>query len=359
MKARLALALSLTLASAVLAEERPRARLFLENAGRVSWLRAEHGRIAFDRVVDAKTYAMDVFTVRADGSKRRCVTCDSAIPRGMRGNPEWHPGGEWLVLQAENAHSERRYVNHPAWGVDNDLWLIRKDGSGAQRIWSPPRPGGAALHPRFSEDGAWLVFAERVPTGKPLPRKLRKHGAHGENHWDGWRLHLAHVDLAQSGEAVLSDHRTFSPSGTGFYEPSGFSRDGRRIFYAHTNGGMPYCDDVFSVRIDGTKPRNLSRSPLTWEEHAQPAPRGDRLAFISSRFDARLRFPRDKARELATELYVQRDGGEPVRVTFANEGGGAKRVVSRFAWSPDGKRIVHQVATFDGAQPELWMVELP
>lgn len=43
----------------------------------------------------------------------------------------------------------------------NDLWVIKKDSTGAEKIWSTPKDN-AALHPHFSKDGTKIMFAERV-----------------------------------------------------------------------------------------------------------------------------------------------------------------------------------------------------
>ena len=332
--------------------------LFLENAGRVAWHHGStHDLIAYDAVVSS-TYAMDVFTIKPDGSAKTCITCKSALPQGFRGQMEWHPSGEFLVLQAENANSRHQYYNHPAWGVDNDLWLIRKDGSDAQKIWSPTQRGGGALHARFSRDGKKLVFAERMPTGKQLPPIIRRFGPGGESQWDGWRIHIADIDPSKRGTGILSNHRQIMPNGTGFYETSGFTPDGKLI-YAHTGDGQPYCDDIFVVGLDGGRLYNFSRSPSTWEEHGQFSPDGNHFAFLSSRADKSLSFPRSKARDLTTELFLQRGQNPPIQLTRANDGT-VKKVVSRYAWSPDSKRILYQLAELDGRkQPELWMLELP
>jgi hypothetical protein len=334
-------------------------QLFLDNAGRVAWHHgAGHDLIAYDSVVDPSTYHMEVFTIRPDGSGKFCVTCNAPIPKGMRGQMEWHPGGEYLVFQAENGRSQHKNYNHPSWGIDSDLWMIRKDGTGAQKIWGPDVNGGAVLHARFSRDGKLIAFAERLPTGRQMPPILRAFGPWGENQWDGWSLHFAAVDLTRSGLDVLSNHRRTQPSGTGFYETSGFTPDGKLI-YSHTDNGRPYCDDIFVVNVDGRVGFNFSNSPSTWEEHGQFAPNGQHFAFISSRADKSLHFPRSKARDLTTELFMQRGDNPPVQLTRANDGG-TRKVVSRFAWSPDSKRILYQVAEFKaGVQPQLWMLELP
>ncbi len=340
-----------------IAVARAPAHVLIENAGRVDWQRVGGERLAFDSISDLATRATDVFTSAPDGSDRRCVTCATRVRAGFRGNPAWHPNGRQLVLQAENERSPHGLRNHLAWGVDNDLWLVAADGSSAERIWVSPQAGAAALHPHFSADGEHLVFAERTPTGKQLPAAFRKYGAYGENHWDGWALHLARVDVSRRGPAMLSEHRVLKPLGGGFYEPSAFLADGR-ILFAYTKGGQPYCNDVYVWDPDAGPPQNLTSSVGVWDEFGQRSPDGRTLSFVSSRFDESLRYPRSRTRDLRTELFLKRGASPLERATWVNDAG-AKRVVSDYAWSPDGKRIVFQVAELASERPpDLWVLEL-
>jgi Tol biopolymer transport system component len=333
-------------------------RRLQESGGRVAWYHGPaHDLIAFDAVVSDSTGDTELYVVRPDGSGRECVTCGvAALSNGFIGQPAWHPDGEHLVLQVENRRSEHRFYNHLAWGIDNDLWLVRRDGSGARRLWSTSA-WHAALHPHFSDDGRLLVFAERVPTGRKLadPR-LRLLGPDGESQWEGWRIHIADVDISRAGEDVLFNHRTLAPNGPGFYETHALAPDGRLV-YSFTAEGGAWVDDGYSARLDGGDVQNLTASPATWDEHAQYSPDGRRLAFISSRADPTLRFPGTPASELRTELFVA-DAGEPRAVTDMNTRLGRAIVVSDFDWDRGGRRIVYQVAAIDGSRrPELWIVE--
>ena len=123
---------------------------------------------------------------------------------------------------------------------------------------------------------------------------------------------------------------------------------------------MPYCNDVYSWDPEGSgPPQNLTDAPASWDEFGQRSPDGRTLSFVSSRFDTSLRYPRSRTRDLRTELFLQRGAGPPERATHLN-GEGEKRVVSDYAWSPDGKRIVFQVAELASERPpDLWVLELP
>jgi Tol biopolymer transport system component len=309
----------------------------------VGWYKgAGHQLIAFD---GATVNGMDVFTIHPDGSGRTNITASSSVPKGMRGNPDWHPDGEHLLVVAENSNSAHGHFNHPAWGIDSDLWLIRRDGSGAERIYSPPAAGGAVLHPLFSEDGTKVLFADRSPLYV--------------NPWNGWRLHVADFDPSAAGTARLKNHRLLAPNGEGCYEGHEYRKDGRIVF-TFTADGQAYMDDVYEMNADGSGVVNLTNSPGTWEEHGHHSPDGRQFAFMSSRLAPSLQYPQASATQLVTELYLQSQGAAPIQVTRMNELKKAPVVVSDWDWDGTGKRLVFQVASFEsGTLPELWILTLP
>jgi hypothetical protein len=337
-------------------------RLVTPSGGRLDWYKGgKHGLIAYDAVVNARNRNTEVFTMRADGSAVTCVTCRTRLPKGFTGQPAWHPDGEHLIVQAENANSSHGLFNHMAWGINNDLWLVSRDGIRAERIWRSPKNHGA-LHPHFDNSGRRVIFAERVATGKVIggPR-LKRMGAGGENPWAGWRIHIAEVDLSRRGEAILSNHRLLLDSRPGFYETHGFAGDDRIVF-SHTADGRNYVDDIFVARADGSGLRALVRSPGTWDEHGSFSPSGRTLAFISSRADPDWRFPGSNARSLRTELFL-RSGRRFLQVTDFNRlrDPSQRYLVSDFSWGRAGRRIAAQVAPVTEQlritpSPEIWMI---
>ena len=70
--------------------------LLTDDGGRVSWCHADD-LIAFDR--EYEDGSMDVYTVKPDGTDERCVTCGiEDLPTGIRGQPAWHPGCEYMLI---------------------------------------------------------------------------------------------------------------------------------------------------------------------------------------------------------------------------------------------------------------------
>lgn len=333
---------------------------FQDRGGRVAWYRgAAHDLIAYDAIVDPRARNTEVLVVKPDGTGRRCVTCEAAIPKGFVGQPAWHPGGRHLVLQAESANARHRFLNHMAWGVDNDLWLVDIETGAAEKIWATPAQH-AALHPHFNRDGTKLMFAERAPTGRRFRWIERLDlGAGGENHWDGWRIRIADFDLARPAAAKISDPRVLFGGRGGFFETHGFLDD-ERIVFSHTPGGRAYVDAVYVANVDGTGMRKLVDAVGAWNEHGQFAPSGRALAFISSRANSSWQAPGSKASELRTELFLQR-GREITQLSEFNKAGGRQRfLVSDFDWDRAGRRIVFQVAPMDARgnpeSPQLWMM---
>lgn len=335
-----------------------------DDGGRVAWYTGSGGHqlLAFDAITDPAVKGTDVFIMRPNGEGRRNVTSATAIPKGFIGQPDWHPDGVHLVLQAENANSEHRLLNHMAWGINNDLWMVRRDGTDAQRILSSA-PNHAALHPHFNARGDKLVYSERVPTGdtKAVIKAL-KLGGGGENHWTGWRIRIADFDIQRSGAGRITRSQAFAPNGEGFYETHGFTKNGR-IVYSFTPAVSRYVDDIYSCDPSGGDVRTLVNSPLTWDEHGHFSPSGRSMIFISSRSSLDWRGGQSSIRELKTELYQKKDGRLMQLTNFNGEEQGRRRfLVSDNAWNADGTKVVFQVAPFLGRRsetPELWMISFP
>jgi Tol biopolymer transport system component len=336
-----------------------------ENGGRLAWYTGtEHALIAYDAVVDPRSAATEVFVMQADGSQARCVTCAMSFPKGggFVGQPAWYPDGKHLVIQVENANSGHTRFNHMSWGVDADLWLISVDGARAERIWTSP-PRHAALHPHFSGDGRLLVFSERLETPRVTRRLFHPWAAiGGQNPWDGWRMHVATVNVQATGTGVLTDHRRIKPNGDGFYETHSISNDAR-IVYSHTDGGAAYVDAIFATAAGARAPQQLIGSPQTWDEHGAFSPNGRNLAFISSRADANWRAPGSRPDTLATELFVRGADGLVHQLTTFNEKAdpGMRYLVSDFDWDRSGRRIAFQLAPVSGSgkpeSPQIWLLE--
>ena len=335
-------------------------KLFIEKGGRVDWYKGNaHELIVFDAISNDLLKYSEVYTIKPDGSGKHCITCDSFVPKGFVGQPAWHPDGEHIIIQVENLNSKHRGMEHVSFGINNDLWIIKKDGTGAKSIWATDL-NHAALHPHFSHDGAKLIFAERVPTGVIIPG-IGELTPGGENFWNGWQIRIADFD---SEHMEIIESTAIQPNGNGFYETNDFFND-NEFTYSFTAHGQAYVDDLYSVKTDGTNVVHIINSPTTWEEHGtfSPAGTGD-FVFLSSRFYPTWTAPSSKPDTIALELFLKRTSGEIVQLTEMNINAdfNTKYLVSDYDWDKDGKRIVVQIApvnkkTGKPDSPQIWMIE--
>lgn len=338
------------------------------DGGRVAWYKGgSHELIAYDAIVDDANKNTEVFVMNPDGTGIQCVTCSSNIPKGFIGQPEWHPDGQHLIVQAENINSQHIRYNHLSWGINQDLWIVKLDGTGAEKIYDNSSfPQHSALHPHFNDNGTMLIFAERIATGEQLFLPSVTPG--GENPWAGWQIHLASFDLQLTGTGKLFNHLILYGSGLakdrGFYETHGFINNSE-IIYSATAGGENYVDDVYTANIDGTAAINLTNSASTWEEHGSYSPSGNALVFISSRVNTAWQAPMDDASTLRTELYIERAGLIEQLTSFNANGDADKRyLTSDFEWDAEGKRITVLVQPVDDLTgvsypAEIWLITLP
>ncbi len=318
-------------------------RTLTAQGGRVDWC-ASNNLIAFDRMTGADT--SEVYVISPDGSGERCVTCNiPGLPEGIRGQPAWHPGGQFLIIQVQGKFYKGSRFEFVSWGIHNDLWLIAADGKWAQRLVEAEYLG-ASLHPHFSDTGDRLFWTVRESTGKKIRQRLFHKTPGEENPWDGWHLAVADFKRDFSGKAKLTNYIDLYRGEGGFFESHAL-RAGV-IWFSHTKSGRPLVDDIYRARWDGTQRVNMTKSPGTWEEHAEPSPNGSLVTFNSSRsFD--WKNPPDTARTLRLELWArQTSTGDIFRLTDFNKQltGSGRVLTSDYAWGPFGRKIVVYYATF-------------
>lgn len=310
----------------------------VQNGGRLDWYTGEfHSLIAFDS--GEAEGSSEVFTVEPDGSDRRCVTCATSMSDGYVGQPSWHPDGERLVLQVENENSPGTFLNSVLWGFDNDLWMVRRDGSAPEKIWDTP-PGWAALHPHFDATGTRLVFVERFPNA-----------GEEQDRWKNWQIKIAEFDSSQSGTAKLSNVRTLRPNGEGIYEAHGFV-GAAGLLYTFSPVGVERFGNIFFLPPGGVAPKNVTQSPDSiWNEHGHTLPTNPKvMAFMSDRLDAAIPLPRP----FRTELYLTFPGQPGVRITNFNKTPADEYIVKDMSWNADGTRLAFLVSGNGFPAPQIW-----
>jgi Tol biopolymer transport system component len=329
----------------------------IDNGGRVAWYKgSSHSKILFDRITDPSTRNTDLFLMNGDGSDIQCLTCGLPDITGrFVGQPEWLPDGIHCIIQVENGNSNHTQFEHMAWGFNNDLWLLNTQTLVAEKIFATDL-NHAALHPHFNANGSKLLFANRIPTGNIIPVLIGITPG-GENHWDGWGMHIADFDMSQINTNKLSNHLLLKPNGTGFYETHSIED---KLMYSYTPNGQGYVDDCYQSDLDGNNITDLINRPSSWEEHASFSPSKKNFIFISSRHDNSWNYPGSTPSELSTELYIKNmANGEIQQLTKFNQNStDFKILTSDFDWNREGDKVVFLVAKRSISNPSLYVNEI-
>lgn len=335
-----------------------RVRVVTTDGGRLDW--GPDGRLAFDRrhTSGDRRGLYDIYVSELDGADGApCLTCDLPLPPGHRGNPAWHPSGEWILFQV-GAKVGNRLVTHPGAGVANELWAVRPDGTDLREIFSIADPDSfdGSLHPHFDHDGDRITFARF----RGLP--------------EAFEVNLLPFDADDPALAtptpVLPDGDARWPRG--LYETHGFTPDDRHLLFTADLGE----EDGFDLVIVDPETRDIvdrvTDSPTVWDEHAHFQPGTTRILYSSgeglggtgsSALDSRLDWwvrEADGAHHRLTAFndpdwplrHAERVGtGTPIEI------GSSTVAAGDGTFSPDG-RFFAGVLIFRGTPLGEWIVVL-
>jgi Tol biopolymer transport system component len=312
----------------------------IENGGRLDWS-PRNNLIAYDRRLGDGYF--EIYTATPQGRAERCLTCDkSELPKKSKGNPAWHPSGEYIVFQAQSNFAGlgiiglgkiTDYFANPGAGINNDVWVMDKDG---RRFWqlTKLKPRTGVLHPHFSPNGDKLLWAERI-------------GSQGR--WGEWALKLADFDV--SGKEVrMSNVRTFQPgSQKRMYESHGFTPDGSKLLFSGNleRGQDEEGSDIYLFDFTTKELKNLTQSRVDWDEHAHFSPDGRTIVWMSSK-DLPAPIP---GKFLKTDYWLMNaDGSNKRRLTYFNTQGHPEYmpsgvIAADVAWSGDGSGLLGYLIT--------------
>jgi Tol biopolymer transport system component len=302
-----------------------------EGGGRVDWSRGN--LIAFDQLGDDLYY--DVFTMNPDGSGQTCLTCGkSELPGRHIGNPAWHPSGDFIAIQVQKGNSPSNIVSdyfaNPGSGINNDIWVMNRQGTRFWQLTNVPLSEGGVLHPHFSFQGDRLLWSERL-------------SSQGGN-IGTWALKVADFRVSD-GVPSISNVRQFQPGAQRrFYESHGFTPDGTRIvFTGNLEAGQDESDqDIYTLDLNSGALVNLTNSPTQWDEHAQIMPSGDWIVWMSSMGNG----GRNDPGNVKTDYWIMRtDGSAKRQLTSFNLAGNAQYIsggatAADSSWNPDGTRLM-------------------
>lgn len=334
--------------------------VFSTIGGRVDW-NATTNLIAFDQEYDGR---WDLFisdenqtnVVNLTASMNNQTFGDQTVQSWQhRGQPAFHPSGDYILFQVMNEHASTTPETEEllSLGVNNDLWIMKSDGTNYQKLTNNPADY-AVLHPHFSYDGTKICWSERYTANTT------------GSIFGGWRMKIADIAIDASGNATLSNITNIQPGGERWYETHSFSIDGSKIYFSGNLTTDHKANDIYSYDLTSSQLQNITNSPSNWEEMYNLNPTNpNSYSFISSRFfDWNNNFG---WATLRTELYVN-DGSTVHQVTFYNQEGvpnspnlsSAQYFIGDHCWSPDGKTILAVLAeaTFGNTNSKILKIKL-
>src|SRR3954471_3555148 len=284
-----------------------------------------NGRIAFRRFLDAKQSHGAVFVIAPDGSGEQRIT--SPPPRTVDDQPDWSPDGQRLVF-SRCANSCR-------------IWMVNADGSGLRPLTRActkrPRPDRIPsgceddANATFTPDGTHVTFTRATGRIRHFPKLHTDQIEHSA---------IAIIGADGSGEREIlrtppydsdANFPQLSPDGQTIVFGRGFSPVGhpRRAFA------------IYTVSADGSGMRRITPLKLHAGDGPDWAPDGSRILFRSNE---------DIGDNAKSQVYsVRPDGSDLRQLTHVAPG----TLVFSSTWSPDGTRIVFSMAP-KGHLPDVY-----
>ncbi len=300
---------------------------------RTDW--SKTGKIAFD-YIGADEY-FDLAVSNFSKTDIHFVTRDkSNIPQRHIGNPTWHPGGRYVIFQAQKdsalGGNENRawttyfydeYIGSPGKGFDNDLWCVDLDDTSFHRLtalptkksfWDTTKVTGI-LHAHFSHDGTKVLWAQAYDG-------LADIGNRGN--WGLWQLNISDFVL-DYGNPILQNTICYRPGGVlgdfTWCESHGWTNnDSLVLFCMNAHGQHQTHADIYTLNIYDSTLTRFNDDPRVWDEHAHFTPDGQKIIWISSQgmeFDST-----EAEATLKTEYWIMNtDRAEKTQLTFFNTPG--------------------------------------
>jgi Tol biopolymer transport system component len=266
----------------------------------------KNGRIAFRRYLNSAHTHGAIFTINPDGTRERQVTHP---PQGIVTNePDWSPGGRWIVYQTLGPDAPSR------------MYKIRANGTHRTYLSGSctggPQVCGSDNLPAWSPDGHRIAFQREFCGLKNAMSAIYVEQANG-----------THARQVTQQKATCSSHRWEDDAPT-------WAPTGNRLAFQRLKRGTDRRA-IFTVRLDGTGLRRLTPWRL---EADQPdwSPNGHWIVFRS----------KESSDDSGNVWLVHPDGSGLHAVTRTPPGSG-KWLSTTF--SPNGRRITAGKFPGDGA----------
>ena len=316
--------------------------------------------IAFNKLINN---VYEIFTMKPDGSDVQCLTCGKPQLQhaGHRGQPYWHPSGEYLVFSAPNTNYKLRregYAEQPDAGRNHNVWIMTKDGEKFWQITDYPESWGV-IKPTFSNDGTKIFWNEEFMMEKYPQGKRTDIIPHPGSYWSyanfifrkgeelgAWRV--AYADLVfKDGVPSISNIKKIDPlPNFTVIEISGFTADDQGFLYSYADlkrtNGKDMWGDIYTTNLSGGDLKQLTFSVYNHDENAEYSPDGKKIAWSSSPGLPGIG---------GVDIYLMdADGENKAQLTHFGEKSNKDYLGDDYAcrelgWSPDGTQIVVSFGT--------------
>ena len=258
-------------------------------------------RIVFQRVTldgcGPSCETDEIYRVNSDGSglqalavdqgSKGCVHLDQPASGTCRGVPAWSPNGKMIAFECSVLSPSQ---TNPYLGR---ICVMNADGSNVRQL--PQTAGVGDSAPSWSPDGRRIAFQRALLGGKRDAVFVMNADGSSQRRVTPWALRAGQPDWSPDGRRILfysnwggsagisANLYTISPSGKRLklltharggkvqHLSATFSPDGKWITFARTPGKAGNAD-VFVMRTDGRRTRNVTRS-AAWDSGVDWGPR--------------------------------------------------------------------------------------
>ncbi len=300
---------------------------FREHGLDVSWDYSGSNRIAYSMKESDGYY--DIHLAQPNGSNDTCLTCNHPdLPNKHIANMAWYPDGKWLVAVVEKANHPGSSTDAlPGFGAYCDIWLISSDGKKTFKLVDIPNDyDHGVICPRFSPNGKYLSWTDRKAAPNPLyPKQTAGY----------WTMKVADFSWIGDTIPVVSNVRTFEPSGDAFYECYGFSPDNARLIFCSDMDGTSFLDEhIYTMDTSGNNIVKLTDKD--YNEHGFYTPDGSKIVWMTN----------TKSNTGGTDWWMMNaDGSNKQQLTYFNvqnnEQYAGHAVWAGLGWfSPNGTQFI-------------------